>query len=153
MNAARITHPPLSGGDRKHFRRQLDIAEQAYKSATRGATAAHAAADRELARAHRFDCKAWSAPQFIGGPEDPSPSIVDAIHGGCELLEVQCRHCNHADMVDLTELIWPREKPVHSLRGLLYCTPCRRHYGKKRRPDLVGLRMRDIPGPAAPAAA
>jgi hypothetical protein len=29
-----------------------------------------------------------SARQFLGGPDKPSPSIADALHGGCELLEV-----------------------------------------------------------------
>lgn len=152
MSAARIIHPPLSGRDRKHFARELRRAEQAYQAARSEAEVAHAAADRALARAHALDCEAWTALQFIGGDEAPSPSIADAIHGGYELLEVQCSHCRHGQLVDLTLVIWPREKPIHSLRKVLYCAPCLRTAGKKRRPNLVGLRMREEPGPAAPAA-
>jgi hypothetical protein len=50
-------------------------------------------------------------------------------------------------------VIWPREKPVHTLRGVMYCGPCKRERGKKRRPDLVGLRARENPEPKSPAAA
>jgi hypothetical protein len=82
--------------------------------------------------------------QFLGGAE-PSPAIAAAIHGRCELLEVKCLHCNHTALVDPAELIWPREKPVHTLRGILFCRPCRDTYGKKRRPDLVGLRSKEKP--------
>ena len=151
MSAARILYPPMSGRDRRHYASELRKAEQAYDAAHRESLAAHAAADRALALAHRLDCEAWSALQFIGGDEDPSPPIADAIHGGCELLEVKCRYCNHTDLVDLVLVIWPREKPIHTLKRALYCARCQRDLGKKRRPDLVGLRMREQPGPAAPA--
>lgn len=151
MSAARIIHVPLSGRDRKHFARELHKAEQTYEHKKREALSAHAAADLALRQAHRFDCEAWSALQFIGGPEDPSPSIENAIHGGCELLEVECRHCNHADHVDLAEVTWPRSQGVHTLKRVLYCRRCQQTEGKKCRPDLVGLRVRPEPDPAAPA--
>lgn len=153
MSAARIIVPPLSGRDRRHFARELRSAEQTYERASRDAKAAHAAADRARAEAWRLDCEAWSALQFIGGPEDPSPAIAHALEAGCELLEVQCRHCNHADLVDLALVIWDRQKPVHTLRGVLYCKRCATEYGNKRRPFLTGLRTREPPGPSAPAAA
>jgi hypothetical protein len=151
MSAARIIHVPLSGRDRKHFARELHKAEQTYDLKRREADAAHTAADSALRQAHRLDCEAWSALQFIGGSEAPSPSIGAAIHGGCELLEVECRHCNHADFVDLAEVTWPRSQPVHTLRKALYRRPCLQTVGKKRRPALVGLRVRPEPEPAAPA--
>jgi hypothetical protein len=66
---------------------------------------------------------------------------------------VQCRHCSHTELVDLTLVIWPRDKPIHTLRGVMYCGPCKRERGRKCRPDLVGLRTRESPGPTAPAAA
>jgi len=53
-------------------------------------------------------------------------------------------------MVDLTEVIWPREKPVHTLRNVLYCARCKRERGQKRRHDLIGLRVRQKPEPEAP---
>jgi hypothetical protein len=153
MSAARIITPPLSGRDRRHFARELRSAEQTYERARREAEAAHASADAARAKAHRLDCEAWSALQFIGGPEEPSPPIAHALHAGCELLEVQCRHCNHADLVDLADVIWPRERPVHTLRRALYCRRCQTEYGTKRRPFLLGLRVRQKPAPTAPAAA
>ena len=72
-----------------------DKGEQDHARLVREAEAAHAAADRQLADAHRFHCLAWSARLFIGGPDEPSPSIADALHGDVPLLEAQCRHCNH----------------------------------------------------------
>jgi hypothetical protein len=42
-------------------------------------------------------------------------------------------------------VIWPRERPVHTIRRALYCARCEKGHGKKRRPDLVGLRMREEP--------
>jgi hypothetical protein len=69
------------------------------------------------------------------------------------LLEVQCRHCHHTEVVDLTLVVWPRERPVYTLRKALYCRPCLERDGKKRRPDRVALRMRNTAGPTTPAAA
>ena len=142
----------MSGRDWRHYAAELRKAEGAYKRAVEAAAVQHAVADRALAEAHRLDCEAWSALQFIGGAEEPSPAIANAIHGGCEMLEVQCRHCNHTELVDLILLIWPREKPVHSLRPVLFCRPCQQNSGLKRRPDLVALRVRENQDPAAPAA-
>lgn len=78
MSAARIITPPLSGGDRKHFARELHRAEVAYQRELREAVAAHAAADAALAKAYALDCIAWTTRQFIGSGEDPSPTIAAA---------------------------------------------------------------------------
>jgi hypothetical protein len=150
--SSRIIQLPLSGRDRRHYVAELRKAEQAYQRHVQEAAMAHAASDRALVKAHRLDCAAWSALQFIGGDADPSPLIADAIHGRCELLEVQCRHCNHTDSVDLTLAVWPRGNQVHTLHEALYCRPCLKEYGKKRRPDLVALRTRDPAEPEPPAA-
>jgi len=45
--------------------------------------------------------------------------------GGCELLEVRCRRCSHESLVDLTEVVWPRDKPVHTLAKVLRCQACK----------------------------
>jgi hypothetical protein len=147
MSAARILHIPLSGRDRRHYANELRKAEREYERLTREAGAAHAAADLALAEAHRLDCELWSTRLFLGGPDQPSPSI------GCELLEVRCRHCNHAQTVDLADVIWPRERPIHTIQRALYCRKCDKGHGKKRRPDLLGLRLREEPNPTSPAAA
>ena len=149
----RIIQLPLSGRDRRHYVAELRKAEEAYRRHVRDAEEAHAAADRALAWAYQIDCDAWTALQFIGGDEDPSPVIAHCIQGGRELLEVQCRQCNQTQMIDLTLSIWPRGNQVHTLRRVLYCKRCLAEYGKKRRPDLVGLRERPGSEPLAPVAA
>jgi hypothetical protein len=83
----------------------------------------------------------------------PSPRIADAIHGGCPMLEVQCRHCNHAQTVDLADVIWPRERPIHTIRRALYCAKCEKGHGEKRRPDLTALRVRPSDASPTPAIA
>jgi hypothetical protein len=143
----------MSGRDRRHYSAELRKAENELRRLRREAAAAHEAADRQLAEAHRLDCLACSALQFTGGPEAPSPTIAAALHGGVELLEVQCRRCNHTELVDLALVIWPRERPIHSLKRALYCAKCQKTYQTKRRPDLIGLRFRIAPDPTTPAAA
>jgi hypothetical protein len=83
--------------------------------------------------------------------DEPSPSIADALHGGFPMLEVQCRHCNHTQVVDLTLVIQPRQRPVHTLRRVLFCAKCAKRSEQKRRPDLIGLRPRPSDDPSAPA--
>ena len=111
----RVIQLPPSGRDRRHYVAELRKGERQYERLVREAAAAHAGADRSLAAAHRLDCDAWSTRQFIGGDLAPSPSIADAIHGDRELLEVRCKRCGQEDRLDLTLVVWPREKPVHSL--------------------------------------
>jgi len=149
MSAARILHIPLSGRDRRHYAAELRKAETAYRYLIREAEAAGKAADLALAEVHRLECEIWSTRLFLGGNDEPSPSIADALHGGYELLEVQCRHCNHTQMVDLALVIWPR----HTLRRVLFCAKCAKRSERKRRPDLISLRVRKEPDPSSPAAA
>src|ERR1700761_8414898 len=128
MSAARIIYPPMSGRDRRHFSRELRKGEQEHVRLADAAGLAYEAADRALAKAHRMHCLAWSARLFIGGPDEPSPSIADALHGDVPLLEVQCRHCNHGEVVDLVLVIWPRDRPIHTLGPKLYCQKCQETY-------------------------
>jgi hypothetical protein len=153
MSAARILHIPLSGRDRRHYAAELRKAETSYRYLLREAEAARKSADLALAEVHRLDCELWSTRLFLGGDDEPSPSIDDALHGGYEMLEVQCRHCNQTQMVDLTLVIWPRQRPVHTLRRVLFCAMCAKRSERKRRPDLIGLRVRKEPDPSSPAAA
>src|SRR5258705_10308825 len=120
----RIIQLPLSGRDRRHYVRELRAAEQALRDLPAKVEEAYRAA-------HRLACHEWSVRQFIGGPAEPSPRIADAIAGGCELLEVRCRRCSHESLIDLTEVVWPREKPVHTLANVLRCQACKDE-GKSR---------------------
>src|SRR5258706_15860560 len=108
----RIIHLPLSGRDRRHYVRELRLAEQAHRELPGRVEEAYRAA-------YRLTCEEWSVRQFIGGPAEPSPKIADAIAGGCELLEVRCRRGGPERLIRLTEVVWPREKPVHTVaKGL-----------------------------------
>ncbi|MGY3364197.1 hypothetical protein ACVWZL_001322 [Bradyrhizobium sp. GM2.4] len=72
------------------------------------AAEAHAVANAARTKAFALDCIAWTTQQFIGGGEDPSPTIEAAIAARHSLLEVRCRHCRHAETVDLTLAVWQR---------------------------------------------
>jgi hypothetical protein len=114
----------MSGRDLRHFSRELKKEEQEHARVANEAGLAYEEADRALAKAHRLHCQAWGARLFIGGRDDPSPSIADALHGDVPLLEVQCRHCNHGEVIDLALVIWPRERPIRTLQKVLFCRPC-----------------------------
>lgn len=131
----RVIQLPLSGGDRKHYLRQLKAGEQAHPRQV-------AARDAAYRVAHRLACEEWNTRQFIGGPAAPSPRIEDAIDGGCDHLEVRCKRCGHESLVDLTLLIWPRDNQVHTLERVLRCRACR-DARKRPRCDLVALRPKD----------
>jgi hypothetical protein len=150
----RVIQLPMSGRDRRHYVRELARVEQLHVSLLRKVEDAFAAADAQLRQAHFLACEEWNARQFIGGPAEPSPTISDAIHGGVEMLEVRCKRCGHADLVDLVLVIWPRDRQVHTLARALGCLPCRAAGRPKQRPELVALRTRHpIEPDPAPAAA
>src|SRR5258705_12865016 len=131
-------HLPLSGRDRRDYVRERRLAEQAHRELP-------SRVEEAYRPAHRLACHEWSVRQFIGGPAEPSPRIADAIAGGCELLEVRRRRCSHESLIDLTEVVWPREKPGHTLAKVLRCQACKDER-KKLQPDLVALRPRHPEG-------
>jgi hypothetical protein len=130
--APRSLQPPTSGGDRKHFARELEKARYAQAELVKRCDAAYATA-------HALNCREWNARQFIGGPADPSPTLGDAIGGGFTLLKVRCRYCRRGNNVPLLKLIWPYGMPIMSLAKVLYCQSCWDDVGKKRRPEIVQL--------------
>ncbi len=139
----RVIQLPLSGRDRRYYAAELRKAEQAHQAILPKLEEAYRAA-------HALGCEEWNIRQFIGGTAEPSPYIGHAILGGYELLEVKCKRCGHGSLVDLTEVVWPRENQVHTLAKVLRCQSCRDER-KKPQPDLVALRMREAPNPASPA--
>lgn len=141
----------MSGGDRKHFAREIRKAELSFANLIEQAAAAHAAADDARARAYALDCAAWNTALFIGELDHASPTIAAAIAGGFPLLEVRCEHCRHTEMIDLALVVQPRDRQVALMRNFLYCSPCQRILGKKRRPNLVGLRPSEGSKPAGPS--
>lgn len=141
----------MSGGDRKYYAREIHKAEVTFANLLEQAARAHAAADAARATAYALDCAAWNTALFIGELDHPSPTIAAAIAGGFSLLEVRCEHCKHTEMIDLALVVQPRDRQVALMRSFLYCGPCERTLGKKRRPDLIGLRPAGDPQPAAPS--
>jgi hypothetical protein len=135
----RLIHIPLSGRDRKHFVRECKRVEQLQRELARKAEGAYAAAAEHLAMAHRYACEEWNARQFLGGGAELSPQIQHAIDAGCTLLEVQCGQCRDTRRINLQDVIWSRDKPVHTLRRALYCQPCFSVTRRKFRPNLIAL--------------
>lgn len=123
---------PLSGGDRKHYARELARTEQLHVELEKKMVAAYEVA-------HRLACEEWNARRFLGGHADPSPTIAAAIQAGFTLLEVKCLACRHGERVPLPDLVWSRERPIHSLADVLFCRPCRVESGATRRPTLICL--------------
>lgn len=151
MSAARIIKPPpMSGGDRKFYAREIHKAEVSFANLVEQAITAHAAADAARAQAYALDCAAWNTALFIGELDHASPTIAAAIAGGFPLLEVRCEHCKHTQTIDLALVVQPRDRQVALMRNYLYCSPCQRTLHKKRRPDLIGLRPIGDPQPATP---
>lgn len=148
--ARKIIQMPVSGRDRRHFKNNLGQARGVYESASKQAAEARAEAFAAMRRANYLECEAWSAWLFMGGEYEPSPTIAEALNARVELLEVKCGRCGHADKVDLAEVVWPREKQVHTLAGVLFCRPCRANDGRTSRPALIALRTRMPSDPDAP---
>jgi hypothetical protein len=147
----RVIHLPPSGGDRKHYVRELRWAEQAHADICQRVADAIKVAEAHRLAAWALSCEEWNIRQFIGGDAAPSPPIADAISAGFELIEVQCKRCRRYHVVDLTLVIWPRENQVHTLARALRCLRCR-GAGAKPRANLVALRRRPAPDDGAPAA-
>jgi hypothetical protein len=117
--AARTLHIPLSGRNRRHCAAALRKAETHHRCLLKKVEAARRAAELALAEVARVECELWSTRQFLGGLDEPSPSVTDALHGGHELLEVQSRHCNQSQVVELAYVIWPRALYTSSAGALL----------------------------------
>jgi len=56
----------MSGRDRRHYARELHLAEQAHRSLLGQLDAAYR-------HAHALACQEWNTRQFIGGPAEPRP--------------------------------------------------------------------------------
>jgi hypothetical protein len=142
----------MSGGDRKHYVRELRAAERAHVAICERLKDAIAIAETHRIAAWTLACEEWNLRQFIGGAAAGSPRIVDAIDAGFELLEVQCKRCRRYQVVDLKELIWPRENQVHTLANVLRCQRCTRE-GSKSKANLIALQRSPEPDPERPATA
>lgn len=149
----RVIHIPLSGRDRRYYARELRKGEAERARLIQRLEEARIVAAEHQRMVHRLACQEWSVRQFIGGDVEPSPSIAAAIDADCIWLLVECSACGHGQRVDLTEVIWPRDKPIHTLGKVLMCARCQRDGRPKRRPNLTGLMAREPDGEPPTAAA
>src|ERR1700758_4397260 len=119
-------HPtPLSGGNRKALKKELDraramttvLARQSHELRTKG--------DALLQQADRLLCESWNERMWAdGGPIDPSPTVDQAINGGYPWLEIECSRCKTLRDVDLSALPHPPTTCVHDLASRLRCSKC-----------------------------
>jgi hypothetical protein len=148
----RVIQLPMSGRDRRHYVQQLRAAEQEHARVCADLTEAITVFQAHRIKAHALACREWNIRQFIGGPAAASPRILDAIDAGFPLLEVHCKRCGRPKIVELADLVWPRESQIHTLARPLRCLPCLKE-GARPQTNLVALHRRPEPSPEAPAAA
>ena len=84
-------------------------------------------------------CQSWNERMWAdGGPIDPSPTVDQAINGGCPWLEIRCSRCRTPRSVDLAGLRHAETTCVHDLAGRLRCAKCR-EAGKRPAAELLQL--------------
>jgi hypothetical protein len=94
-----------------------------------------------IREADNLACQSWNEKMWSdGGPIDPSPTIDQAINGGCPWLEIECSRCKTPRDVDLCACR-PPTTFVHDLAGRLVCQKCKRA-GKRPAPTLLQLAPR-----------
>lgn len=150
----RVIYTPLSGGDRKHLKRQLDAARSSYASLSQRATAAREAGERmlrdaeaQLQFADRLKCEAWNAIMFCGGPAVDSPTIRAAIKSGFPLLRVCCNGCSAERDVDLRVVHRPPDSQVHLIENSLFCETCTKDRGRRQRAHILWLKAEEVAAP------
>ena len=133
-------HPtPLSGGDRKALAKELARSKGMTVMLARQSDELRAQGEELIQRADKLLCESWNERMWsMGGPIDPSPTIVQAINGGFLWLEVQCSRCKTLNSVDLCALRRPASTFVHDLAGRLRCKKCDRA-GKRPSASLLQL--------------
>lgn len=146
----RVIYIPLSGGDRKHLKRQLDQARSSYASLSQREAEARAAGERMLREAQaqlqfadRLKCEAWNAIMFCGGPAVDSPTIRAAIRSGFHLLRVCCNGCLAERDVDLRTVHRPPDSQVHLIENSLFCEACTKDRGRRQRAHILWLRSEE----------
>jgi hypothetical protein len=133
-------HPmPLSGGDRKALKKELDRA-RAMTSVFAARSAEKRAEGVALIReADEPLCMSWNEKMWAnGGPVDPSPTIDQAVNAGYSWLEIRCSRFKTPRSVNLAALPHVATTLVHDLAGRLRCVKCT---GAGRRPPAELLQL------------
>jgi hypothetical protein len=78
-------HPtPLSGGERKALGKELSKARAMTTILGSQSAEARAKGEALIRQADKLLCESWNEKMWAdGGPIDPSPTIDQAVNGGC----------------------------------------------------------------------
>jgi phage FluMu protein Com len=137
-------HPtPLSGGDRKALNKELGKARAMANILASQSQALRAKGEALIQQADGLLCDSWNERMWSDGePIDPSPSIDQAVNGGCPWLEIQCARCKTLTDIDLAVMKHPPTTFVHDLAGRLRCSKCAK---SGRRPAATLLQLASKP--------
>jgi len=129
-------HPtPLSGGDRKALRKELDRARAMTIVLARQADELRTKGNALIRQADKLSCESWNEHMWADGePIDPSPTVDQAINGGYLWLEIRCSRCKTLRDVDLAALPHVSTTFVHDLAGRIRCSKCAKA-GRRPLPD------------------
>lgn len=135
--------PPLSGGDRKAFAKELGRARAMTTILAAQSAEARAKGEALIRTADRLLCESWNERMWSDGePIDPSPTIDQAINGGYSWLQIECSRCKAARDVDMATLRHPPTTFVHDLASRLRCSKCAK---AGRRPAATLLQLAQRP--------
>lgn len=146
----RVIYIPLSGGDRKHQKRELDQARRSYAVLSQREAEARQVGERmlrdaneQLQLADKLKCEAWNAIMFCGGPAVDSPTIGQTVNGGFPLLRVKCNRCSTERNVDLRKVRRPLDSQVHQMEAALFCETCTEARGRRQRAHILWLMIEE----------
>jgi phage FluMu protein Com len=137
-------HPtPLSGGDRKALKKELNRARAMTGILAAQSDELRSKGEALIKQADRLLCQSWNERMWANGePIDPSPTIDQAINGGAPWLEIECSRCKAPNNVDLAALSAPPTTFVHDLASRLRCQKCAK---VGRRPAATLLQLVERP--------
>jgi hypothetical protein len=120
-------HPtPLSGGDRKALSKELRRSAGIERMLQNRSIEARARGEALIREADKLACESWNERMWReGGPIDPSPTVDQAINGGCGWLQVRCSRCRADRSVELAALPHVTTTCVHDLASRLICDRCK----------------------------
>lgn len=133
---------PMSGGDRKALKKELEKARAMTNVFARQAEEFRTKGEAFIRQADKLACESWNERMWADGePIDPSPTIDQAVNGGFPWLEIECSRCRTPNEVDLAALPHPPTTFVHDLASRLRCQKCAKA-GKRPRATLQQLAAR-----------
>lgn len=131
--------PPLSGGDRKAYAKELTKARAMTIVLAARSREKRAEGEALIREADNLACQSWNEKMWSdGGPDMPSPTVDQAINGGFLFLEIECSRCKTKRSVDLATVRLVSTTCVHDLASRLICKKCK-GVGTRPRAKLLQL--------------